>query len=275
LGCSNSFTGNTPVLMADGTSKPIDQVHVGDTVANAPPGALLGSSDEQHTVTAVHVTREDRAYTDVTINTGHGAATISGTAYHLYWDATTRAWTPANHLRIGDHLQSTNGAPVVIVALHDYTATMVTYNLTIDNLHTYYVLAGSAPVLVHNSTCIKLFNDLSAAQAANPLIESLHDTGSLPANYVTKNQAAAAGWSPGKALGNYIPGGQIGGDEFNNSSNLLPAVPGRVWYEADVGINPMVSRAKQPGWRLLYSNDGLAYVTSDHYKSTYQLSNWN
>jgi hypothetical protein len=28
---------------------------------------------------------------------------------------------------------------------------MVTYNLTIDALHTYYVEAGSTPVLVHNS----------------------------------------------------------------------------------------------------------------------------
>jgi hypothetical protein len=36
------------------------------------------------------------------------------------------------------------------VALHAYTAEMVTYNLTVDNLHTYYVLAGGVPVLVHN-----------------------------------------------------------------------------------------------------------------------------
>uniref|UniRef100_UPI0005671966 hypothetical protein n=1 Tax=Streptomyces sp. NRRL S-325 TaxID=1463899 RepID=UPI0005671966 len=28
-----------------------------------------------------------------------------------------------------------------------------TYNLTVDDFHTYYVLAGATPVLVHNSTC--------------------------------------------------------------------------------------------------------------------------
>ncbi|MDQ0934533.1 hypothetical protein QFZ49_004473 [Streptomyces turgidiscabies] len=36
----------------------------------------------------------------------------------------------------------------------------------------------------------------------------------------------------------------------------------------------MMKRSKQPGTRLVYSNDGLAYVTNDHYKSFYQLPNW-
>ncbi len=125
--------------MADGTTKPIDQIHVGDTVDNAPPGARPGSKDQTHKVTAVHVTHDDRAYTDVTVRTGSGQATITGTAYHLYWDATTHTWTQARQLRIGGHLQSTSGGQTVIVALHSYTTTMVTYNLTIDTLHTYYV----------------------------------------------------------------------------------------------------------------------------------------
>ncbi|MFE0085891.1 hypothetical protein, partial [[Kitasatospora] papulosa] len=28
-----------------------------------------------------------------------------------------------------------------------------TYNLTVEDFHTYYVLAGATPVLVHNSNC--------------------------------------------------------------------------------------------------------------------------
>jgi hypothetical protein len=119
-----------------------------------------------------------------------------------------------------------------------------------------------------------LGNNLAAAEAANPLIASLQETGRLPSNYVTKAQAVAAGWKPGKALGNSIPGGQIGGDEFDNFNGVVPDGRFRIWYEADLGINPMMSRSKQPGWRLLYSNDGLAYVTSDHYDTAYQLPNW-
>lgn len=146
----NSFTGTTPVLMADGSTKPIAQVHVGDMIANARPGALMGEEDQKHVVTAVHVTYTDRDFTDVTVSTSHGPATIAGTAHHLYWDATTRSWTPADKLHVGDHLQSTDGGLVNIVVLHNFTTTDVTYNLTIDSLHTYYVVAEHTPVLVHN-----------------------------------------------------------------------------------------------------------------------------
>lgn len=149
----NSFIGSTPVLMADGTSKPIDHVKVGDTITNAAPGAPWGTKDQAHTVTAVHVTYTDRDYTDITVNTGHGPATITGTAHHLYWDATTHVWTLADQLHVGDELQTSNGVHVTIAAVHDYTATMVTYNLTIDTLHTYYVEADTTPVLVHNDNC--------------------------------------------------------------------------------------------------------------------------
>jgi RHS repeat-associated protein len=151
LSCSNSFQGSTPVLMANGASKPIDQVRVGDMITNAQPDSVITVNDQHHKVTAIHVTYDDKAYTDVTVGYGHNSATITGTAHHLYWDVSTQSWTPADKLRLGDRLLSDRGGPVVIVALRDYTTTMVTYNLTIDNTHAYYVLAGRIPVLVHNT----------------------------------------------------------------------------------------------------------------------------
>jgi hypothetical protein len=78
------------------------------------------------------------------------SATITGTADHLYWDATTHAWTPAHRLRVGDYLQTADGYLVPLLALRTYTITQTTYNLTVDGLHTYYVEAGDTPVLVHN-----------------------------------------------------------------------------------------------------------------------------
>ena len=107
------------------------------------------------------------------------------------------------------------------------------------------------------------------------VIDSLKNTGKLPSNYVTKAQAQAAGWSKGKALGNYVPGGQIGGDIFANSTGIVPDAPGRIWYEADIGLNSQMSRAKQPGTRLLYSSDGLTYITSDHYDTAQELGRWH
>ncbi|MGX1677839.1 pre-toxin TG domain-containing protein [Streptomyces althioticus] len=107
---------------------------------------------------------------------------------------------------------------------------------------------------------------LDTAEKANPLVNSLRKTGKLPPNYVTKSQAAQKGWEPGKALGNHVPGGQIGGDVFRDPASIgLPTKSGRVWYEADVGLTNTMKRSKQPGTRLLYSDDGLLYVTTDHY----------
>jgi hypothetical protein len=136
--------------MADGTSKPISKIKVGDKVANGLPGSPPGTEDQSHVVTAVHVTLTDKAYTDVTVQTTTGSYTIAGTTHHLYWDATTQAWTPGDHLHIGDQLQSSMGRTLAITGLRTYIASRTTYNLTIDGLHTYYVEAGNTPILVHN-----------------------------------------------------------------------------------------------------------------------------
>jgi filamentous hemagglutinin len=115
---------------------------------------------------------------------------------------------------------------------------------------------------------------LSVTESAYPLVDSLRNTGQLPSNYVTKSQAVQQGWKPGKALDNSIPGGQLGGDIFQNSTNVLPSAQNRVWYEADIGLSGTMTRAKQPGTRLLYSNDGLLYVTPDHYDTVHLIGRW-
>lgn len=43
---------------------------------------------------------------------------------------------------------------MVVTAVWNYHATAVTYDLTVADLHTYYVVAGDTPVLVHNSNCV-------------------------------------------------------------------------------------------------------------------------
>ena len=108
---------------------------------------------------------------------------------------------------------------------------------------------------------------LRTTEAANPLVDSLKTTGQLPSNYVTKAEAQAAGWKPGKALNNSVPGAQIGGDVFQNTTGVVPNASGRVWYEADVGLSSTMSR-------LLYSNDGLMYITYDHYETVYSIGTW-
>ncbi|KAB2587498.1 hypothetical protein F5983_37650 [Streptomyces arboris] len=50
-------------------------------------------------------------------------------------------------------VETDTGARVQIAGVDRWTQEVAVYNLTISNLHTYYVLAGSTPVLVHNSGC--------------------------------------------------------------------------------------------------------------------------
>lgn len=123
----------------------------------------------------------------------------------------------------------------------------------------------------------KLKEVLNTWEASNPLIQSLRETGKLPSNYITKDQARANGWTEGKALGSWvkdIKNVQLGGDIFENRNGILPMVDGRVWYEADVGLVNTMGRSKQPGTRLLYSNDGEMYITTDHYENFYHIGNF-
>ncbi|WP_297541048.1 polymorphic toxin-type HINT domain-containing protein [Amycolatopsis sp.] len=76
---------------------------------------------------------------------------ITSTAHHLFWDVTTHTWTNATDLKFGDQLDTPGNGDVAVSFVRRYTATVRTYNLTIDTVHTYYVLAGSTPILVHNS----------------------------------------------------------------------------------------------------------------------------
>ena len=94
--------------------------------------------------------------------------------------------------------------------------------------------------------------------------------GTLPDNYMRKKKAQKLGWEP--LLGNLeekLPGVLIGGDKYKNRDGRLPDAPGRVWYEADFDY----TGGYRNDCRLLYSNDGLIFVTYDHYL-TFTKSDW-
>ena len=94
-------------------------------------------------------------------------------------------------------------------------------------------------------------------------VRSLRADRRLPARYVTKNEAERMGWRPGSDLCRVARGRTIGGDRFGNYEGRLPARPGRSWREADLDFNCGRRGAK----RLLFSSDGLIFVTVDHYDS--------
>lgn len=176
---THSFVGSTGVLMADGSNKAISLVKVGDRVPNTVPGSVVG---QVHTVQKVIVMTTDHDFVDMTVKptlaaraksaapklgkavasvavtaaavtalaTPAQASTITTTYHHPFYDVTQSAFVDADQLKPGDELQSTGGAAVGIVGVRLFHTTTTTYDLTIDGLHTYYVVAGTTPILVHN-----------------------------------------------------------------------------------------------------------------------------
>ncbi|MCS0637856.1 LamG domain-containing protein [Streptomyces sp. LP05-1] len=143
----HSFTGLTGVLMANGTVKPISRVKAGDTVLTAEPGS---KKKEKHKVKAVIVTKTDKEYVDVVVSTKAGPRTIQTTRHHQFYEVIRNSWTQATDLAPGRRLQNADGTPTPVLDIRRYTAHRVTYDLSIEGLHTYHVLAGATPVLVHN-----------------------------------------------------------------------------------------------------------------------------
>jgi len=92
--------------------------------------------------------------------------------------------------------------------------------------------------------------------------------GRLPGYYITKAEALKLGWVSFKGnLHLKAPGKMIGGDIFFNDNKKLPDAAGRIWYEADINYISSYRNIM----RILYSNDGLMFVTYDHYISFYEL----
>ncbi|WP_158939218.1 polymorphic toxin-type HINT domain-containing protein [Streptomyces sp. NRRL S-87] len=148
--CQKCFLAGTKVLLGDGSSKNIEEMKVGDTVKATDP--ITGKTANRR-VQALIITEADRKFNALTLKTQHGIEHLSATYEHPFWSPSESEWIPARDLRPGMTLRVDDGRTVVITGNRPFTKRAKTYNLTVDDLHTYYVLAGETPVLVHNSSC--------------------------------------------------------------------------------------------------------------------------
>ena len=96
------------------------------------------------------------------------------------------------------------------------------------------------------------------------VVKYLKEHGELPDYYITKSEAKSLGWVPSKGnLCEVAPGRAIGGDIWTNRQKSLPTKSGRKYFEADLNYNCGNRNAD----RVVFSNDGLVFVTHDHYRS--------
>jgi RHS repeat-associated protein len=167
-GCrTHSFDPNTRVAMADGTTRPIKDVKVGDKVAATDPRT---GGKQAKPVTQLHLNR-DTDLTDVTVKTAKQpksgrawgirlataalaavAATtvLHTTAHHPFWDDTASTWVNAAELTPGHDLRTLDGEKATVTAVRNYSGAKDMRDLTVADVHTYYVAVGDEQVLVHN-----------------------------------------------------------------------------------------------------------------------------
>ncbi|MET9880680.1 polymorphic toxin-type HINT domain-containing protein [Actinacidiphila glaucinigra] len=148
----NSFVPGTKVLMADGSTQAIEKIKAGDKVVATDPES---GETRIETVTAEIKGQGLKHLVKVTIDIDgkHGSKTaeVTATDGHPFWVAELDEWIKATDLKSGQWLQTSAGTYVQITAIKRWTVKQAAVNnLTVSNLHTYYVLAGAAPVLVHN-----------------------------------------------------------------------------------------------------------------------------
>ncbi|MDG4831587.1 HYD1 signature containing ADP-ribosyltransferase family protein [Solwaraspora sp. WMMD1047] len=156
----NSFAPGTPVRMADGSSKPIEQVEPGDSVVATDPET--GETNPQQVTAAVEGTGTKHLIDLTLVGAGAGGggppATVTATDGHRFYSP-TRGWAEAAHLKVGDELRDEFGTPVTVAKLSRHTRQATVHNLTVNDTHTYYVEAGTTPVLVHNCDTLYHYTD--------------------------------------------------------------------------------------------------------------------
>lgn len=149
----HSFPPGTPVLMADGTRRDIEDVRVGDRVTATEPRS---GTTAARPVTDVITTEDDKDFTRLTVAADRGprgSAVVTATDTHPFWLVNRDRWVEAEDIRTGDTLRTPEGKALTVTDVSGHRTSRRTHDLTVAGVHTYYVLAGDAPVLVHNTDC--------------------------------------------------------------------------------------------------------------------------
>ncbi|MEJ3749675.1 polymorphic toxin-type HINT domain-containing protein [Actinomycetes bacterium KLBMP 9797] len=161
-GC-NSFTGTTGVLMADGSTKAISEVRVGDKVVATDPTT---GKTETREVTRLRSGADQSDLVEVVVDidgiTGEKTGSVVATDEHPFWVEVENRWVYAKDLKPGYRFETSDHRSATVVRTRTWSEYLTVYNLTVDGIHTYYVLAGNAAVLVHNTDPCKLAADYIA-----------------------------------------------------------------------------------------------------------------
>jgi len=133
-GGSSCFVAGTPVILADGSGKPIEAIAVGDQVL---------SYDEALGVFAAGTVERRFVHPDTEALLRVNGELVT-TPNHPFF--VNGQWILAEDLRVGDVLFCVGGQPELVTELETLAGPATTYNLEVGQYHDYF--AGG--VLVHN-----------------------------------------------------------------------------------------------------------------------------
>lgn len=142
---ANSFVPGTRVLMADGSSKPIEQIDLGDEVWAVDP---VTGEEGPRPVTDLITGHGDKTLVEIEVD----GETVVATDEHPIWVDSEGRWVDAEDVRPGDLLLDEHGVTLLVgdVDIVDVTDQTV-HNLTVADIHTFFVDAGTDWILTHNT----------------------------------------------------------------------------------------------------------------------------
>jgi hypothetical protein len=126
------------VLLADGRVKPVEE----------------GPRTVVATITSSGIKELVEITVDIDGADGDKTTTVVATAEHPFWVDDQGRWLNADALTPGNDLLTADGERVEVLSTERRTESHRVHNLTINGVHTYYVVTDTKPVLVHNSNCI-------------------------------------------------------------------------------------------------------------------------
>jgi RHS repeat-associated protein len=156
------FVAGTPVQMADGTIKPIEDVKAGDVVF-----ARDEISQETRGKRVVRTFVKDHEGTILVFLTeGNRVQIIESTENHPFF-VEGLGWTAAGKLEPGQQVASKMGVPTYVVRIERQPRKNVrVYNFEVEEFHTYFVGDVNGGILVHNDCtdeAAKIFKSRAAA----------------------------------------------------------------------------------------------------------------
>ena len=163
------FVAGTDVLLADGSSKRIEDIETDDEV-------LAYSSEtnktEKRRIVRTYV-HEDKPTYDVVVEDGEK---VTATSEHPFM-VEGKGYTPVDELEKGDLLVRSDGSTIAVHSVDATGEVATVHNFEVEGLHNYFVDTGHHWLLVHNDC--NLVNLASSARTRHILDGEVRENGSF------------------------------------------------------------------------------------------------